>query len=290
MTASFSIMNKPIKNNDMNKQELIENIKRKQSFLCVGLDTDIKKIPDHLLDSHEPVFAFNKAIIDATADLCVAYKPNLAFYECLGVKGWQALEKTVKYIREQYPDQFIIADAKRGDIGNTSAMYARSFFEDMDIDAVTVAPYMGEDSVTPFLTYKDKWVILLALNSNKGSHDFQLTMDVDGERLFEKVLRKSQTWAGDDRMMYVVGATQGQAFEDIRKIVPNHFLLVPGVGAQGGSLEEVCRYGMTKECGLIVNSSRGIIYASKGTDFAEAARRAALEVQRQMAEQLKSIF
>ena len=274
----------------MNKQELIENIKRKQSFLCVGLDTDIKKIPDHLLDSHEPVFAFNKAIIDATADLCVAYKPNLAFYECLGVKGWQALEKTVKYIREQYPDQFIIADAKRGDIGNTSAMYARSFFEDMDIDAVTVAPYMGEDSVTPFLTYKDKWVILLALNSNKGSHDFQLTMDVDGERLFEKVLRKSQTWAGDDRMMYVVGATQGQAFEDIRKIVPNHFLLVPGVGAQGGSLEEVCRYGMTKECGLIVNSSRGIIYASKGTDFAEAARRAALEVQRQMAEQLKSIF
>ena len=283
-------MNKPIKNNDMNKQELIENIKRKQSFLCVGLDTDIKKIPDHLLDSHEPVFAFNKAIIDATADLCVAYKPNLAFYECLGVKGWQALEKTVKYIREQYPDQFIIADAKRGDIGNTSAMYARSFFEDMDIDAVTVAPYMGEDSVTPFLTYKDKWVILLALNSNKGSHDFQLTMDVDGERLFEKVLRKSQTWAGDDRMMYVVGATQGQAFEDIRKIVPNHFLLVPGVGAQGGSLEEVCRYGMTKECGLIVNSSRGIIYASKGTDFAEAARRAALEVQRQMAEQLKSIF
>ena len=283
-------MNKPIKNNDMNKQELIENIKRKQSFLCVGLDTDIKKIPDHLLDSHEPVFAFNKAIIDATADLCVAYKPNLAFYECLGVKGWQALEKTVKYIREQYPDQFIIADAKRGDIGNTSAMYARSFFEDMDIDAVTVAPYMGEDSVTPFLTYKDKWVILLALNSNKCSHDFQLTMDVDGERLFEKVLRKSQTWAGDDRMMYVVGATQGQAFEDIRKIVPNHFLLVPGVGAQGGSLEEVCRYGMTKECGLIVNSSRGIIYASKGTDFAEAARRAALEVQRQMAEQLKSIF
>ena len=290
MTASFSIMNKPIKNNDMNKQELIENIKRKQSFLCVGLDTDIKKIPDHLLDSHEPVFAFNKAIIDATADLCVAYKPNLAFYECLGVKGWQALEKTVKYIREQYPDQFIIADAKRGDIGNTSAMYARSFFEDMDIDAVTVAPYMGEDSVTPFLTYKDKWVILLALTSNKGSHDFQLTMDVDGERLFEKVLRKSQTWAGDDRMMYVVGATQGQAFEDIRKIVPNHFLLVPGVGAQGGSLEEVCRYGMTKECGLIVNSSRGIIYASKGTDFAEAARRAAQEVQRQMAEQLKSIF
>ena len=287
MTAFFSITNKPIKNNNMNKQELFENIKRKQSFLCVGLDTDIKKIPDHLLDSHEPIFAFNKAIIDATADLCVAYKPNLAFYECLGVKGWQALEKTVKYIREKYPDQFIIADAKRGDIGNTSAMYARSFFEDMDIDAVTVAPYMGEDSVTPFLTYKDKWVILLALTSNKGSHDFQMTMDVDGERLFEKVLRKSQAWAGDDRMMYVVGATQGQAFEDIRKIVPNHFLLVPGVGAQGGSLEEVCKYGMTKECGLIVNSSRGIIYAGHDHHFAEAARQAAREVQQQMAGQLK---
>ena len=272
----------------MNKQELFDNIRRKQSFLCVGLDTDIKKIPEHLLDGAEPVFNFNKAIIDATADLCVAYKPNLAFYECLGVKGWQALEKTVKYIRQNYPDQFIIADAKRGDIGNTSAMYARSFFEDMDIDAVTVAPYMGEDSVTPFLTYADKWVILLALTSNKGSHDFQLTEDAQGERLFEKVLRKSQQWAGDDRMMYVVGATQGRMFEDIRKVVPSHFLLVPGVGAQGGSLEEVCKYGMTKECGLIVNSSRGIIYASKGTDFAEAAHRAAQEVQAQMAKELKA--
>ena len=271
----------------MNRQELFDNIRRKQSFLCVGLDTDIKKIPEHLLDGAEPVFNFNKAIIDATADLCVAYKPNLAFYECLGVKGWQVLEKTVRYIRQNYPDQFIIADAKRGDIGNTSAMYARSFFEDMDIDAVTVAPYMGEDSVTPFLTYADKWVILLALTSNKGSHDFQLTEDAQGERLFEKVLRKSQQWAGDDRMMYVVGATQGRMFEDIRKVVPNHFLLVPGVGAQGGSLEEVCKYGMTKECGLIVNSSRGIIYASKGTDFAEAARRAAQEVQAQMAKELK---
>ena len=272
----------------MNRQELFDNIRRKQSFLCVGLDTDIKKIPEHLLDGAEPVFNFNKAIIDATADLCVAYKPNLAFYECLGVKGWQALEKTVNYIRQNYPDQFIIADAKRGDIGNTSAMYARSFFEDMDIDAVTVAPYMGEDSVTPFLTYADKWVILLALTSNKGSHDFQLTEDAQGERLFEKVLRKSQQWAGDDRMMYVVGATQGRMFEDIRKVVPSHFLLVPGVGAQGGSLEEVCKYGMTKECGLIVNSSRGIIYASKGTDFAEAARRAAQEVQAQMAKELKA--
>lgn len=272
----------------MNKQQLLENIKRKQSFLCVGLDTDIKKIPDFLLDGHEPIFAFNKAIIDATADLCVAYKPNLAFYECLGLKGWKALEKTVKYIREKYPDQFIIADAKRGDIGNTSAMYARAFFEDMDIDAVTVAPYMGEDSVMPFLTYQDKWVILLALTSNRGSHDFQMTMDVDGERLFEKVLRKSQEWAGDDRMMYVVGATQGQAFEDIRKLVPNHFLLVPGVGAQGGSLEEVCKYGMTKECGLIVNSSRGIIYAGHDQNFAQAARRAAQEAQQQMAAQLKA--
>lgn len=274
----------------MNKQQLIDNIRRKQSFLCVGLDTDLKKIPDHLLDSHEPIFAFNKAIIDATADLCVAYKPNLAFYECLGVRGWQALEKTVRYIREQYPDQFIIADAKRGDIGNTSAMYARSFFEDLKVDAVTVAPYMGEDSVTPFLTYDNTWVILLALNSNKGSHDFQLTEDAQGERLFEKVLRKSQEWAGDDRMMYVVGATQGRMFEDIRRVVPNHFLLVPGVGAQGGSLEEVCKYGMTKDCGLIVNSSRGIIYAGKGHDFADAARRAAQEVQQQMAEQLKAIF
>ena len=272
----------------MNKQQLLENIKRKQSFLCVGLDTDIKKIPDFLLDGHEPIFAFNKAIIDATADLCVAYKPNLAFYECLGLKGWKALEKTVMHIREKYPDQFIIADAKRGDIGNTSAMYARAFFEDMDIDAVTVAPYMGEDSVMPFLTYQDKWVILLALTSNKGSHDFQMTMDVDGERLFEKVLRKSQEWAGDDRMMYVVGATQGQAFEDIRKLVPNHFLLVPGVGAQGGSLEEVCKYGMTKECGLIVNSSRGIIYAGHDQNFAQAARRAAQEAQQQMAAQLKA--
>ena len=274
----------------MNKQQLIDNIRRKQSFLCVGLDTDIKKIPDHLLDGPDPIFAFNKAIIDATADLCVAYKPNLAFYESLGVKGWQALEKTVRYIREQYPDQLVIADAKRGDIGNTSAMYARALFEDLQADAVTVAPYMGEDSVTPFLGYEDKWVVLLALTSNKGSHDFQLTEDRDGERLFEKVLRRSQQWAGDDRMMYVVGATQGRMFEDIRRIAPNHFLLVPGVGAQGGSLEEVCRYGMTKECGLIVNSSRAIIYAAHDHAFADAARQAARQVQQQMAEQLKAIF
>lgn len=272
----------------MNKQQLFENIKRKQSFLCVGLDTDIKKIPEHLLKEEDPVFAFNKAIIDATAPYCIAYKPNLAFYESMGVKGWIAFEKTVEYIKKNYPDQFIIADAKRGDIGNTSAMYARSFFEELDIDAVTVAPYMGEDSVTPFLTYEGKWVILLALNSNKGSHDFQLTEDKAGERLFEKVLRKSQEWANDQNMMYVVGATQGKMFEDIRKIVPEHFLLVPGIGAQGGSLEEVCKYGMNSKCGLIVNSSRAIIYADKSEAFAEAAGKEAQKVQQQMAEQLKT--
>ena len=272
----------------MNKQELFENIKRKQSFLCVGLDTDIKKIPEHLLKEEDPIFAFNKAIIDATAPYCIAYKPNLAFYESMGVKGWIAFEKTVEYIKKNYPDQFIIADAKRGDIGNTSAMYARTFFEELDIDSVTVAPYMGEDSVTPFLTYEGKWVILLALTSNKGSHDFQLTEDKDGERLFEKVLRKSQAWANDENMMYVVGATQGRMFEDIRRIVPNHFLLVPGIGAQGGSLEEVCRYGMTPQCGLIVNSSRAIIYADKSENFAQAAKDEAEKVQKQMAEQLKA--
>ncbi len=272
----------------MNKQQLTENIKRKQSFLCVGLDTDIKKIPEHLLKEEDPIFAFNKAIIDATAPYCIAYKPNLAFYESMGVKGWIAFEKTVEYIKKNYPDQFIIADAKRGDIGNTSAMYARTFFEELDIDSVTVAPYMGEDSVTPFLTYEGKWVILLALTSNKGSHDFQLTEDKDGERLFEKVLRKSQAWANDENMMYVVGATQGRMFEDIRRIVPNHFLLVPGIGAQGGSLEEVCRYGMTPQCGLIVNSSRAIIYADKSEAFAQAAKNEAEKVQKQMAEQLKA--
>ena len=273
----------------MNKQQLFENIKRKKSFLCVGLDTDIKKIPEHLLKEEDPIFAFNKAIIDATAPYCIAYKPNLAFYESMGVKGCIAFEKTVQYIKSNYPDQFIIADAKRGDIGNTSAMYARTFFEELDIDSVTVAPYMGEDSVTPFLTYKGKWVILLALTSNKGSHDFQLTEDKDGERLFEKVLRKSQEWANDENMMYVVGATQGRMFEDIRKIVPSHFLLVPGIGAQGGSLEEVCKYGMTPECGLIVNSSRAIIYADKTESFAETAGKEAHKVQMQMEEQLKNI-
>ncbi len=273
----------------MTKQELVENIFRKQSFLCVGLDTDLKKVPQHLLNEEDPIFAFNKAIIDATAPYCVAYKPNLAFYECFGLKGWMAFEKTINYIKENYPDQFIIADAKRGDIGNTSAMYARCFFDETGVDSLTVAPYMGEDSVTPFLQYEGKWVILLALTSNKGSHDFQLTESTEGERLFEKVLRVSQQWANDEQMMYVVGATQGRLFEDIRKIVPNHFLLVPGVGAQGGSLEEVCKYGMTKDCGLLVNSSRGIIYADTTERFAEVAGEKARELQQQMAACLQTI-
>lgn len=277
----------------MTREQLFENIKRKRSFLCVGLDTDVKKIPNHLLNEEDPIFSFNKAIIDATAPYCIAYKPNLAFYESLGVKGWIAFEKTVEYLNKNYPDQFIIADAKRGDIGNTSAMYARSFFEEMNVDAVTVAPYMGEDSVTPFLGYDNKWVILLALTSNKGSHDFQFlhTSETEGtqtaEPLYKQVLKKSQAWANEDQLMYVVGATQGKAFEEIRKIVPNHFLLVPGVGAQGGSLEEVCKYGMTPTCGLIVNSSRAIIYADNSERYAEVAAENAQQVQKQMAELLE---
>ena len=266
----------------MTKQQLFENIIRKQSFLCVGLDSDIKKIPPHLLKENNPVYAFNKAIIDATADYCVAYKPNLAFYESLGADGLVTLEKTVAYIRENYPDQFIIADAKRGDIGNTSEMYARALFDYSDFDAVTVAPYMGEDSVKPFLVYPGKWVILLALTSNKGSQDFQLTEDADGERLFEKVLKKSQEWATDEQMMYVVGATQGKMFLDIRKVAPDHFLLVPGVGAQGGSLKEVAEYGMNSQCGLLVNSSRQILYADGTEQFAEVARIEAKKVQEEM--------
>ena len=267
----------------MTRQQLITQIFQKKTFLCVGLDTDIKKIPSHLLTEEDPIFAFNKAIIDATAPYCIAYKPNLAFYESMGVKGWISFDKTISYLNDNYPDHFIIADAKRGDIGNTSAMYARTFFEEMNLDALTVAPYMGEDSVTPFLQYQGKWVILLALTSNKGSHDFQLTTDSEGERLFEKVLRKSQEWGNADNMMYVVGATQGQMFEDIRKVAPNHFLLVPGIGAQGGSLEEVCKYGMTKDCGLIVNSSRAIIYADKTENFANVAAQEAMKVAQQMA-------
>ena len=284
----------------MTRTELIEQIREKHSFLCVGLDTDINKIPQCVIDECKAdledgeeydeslaIILFNQYIIDATAPYCVAYKPNLAFYESLGANGLVAYEETVDYLRENYPNHFIIADAKRGDIGNTSAMYARTFFEgDTQADALTVAPYMGEDSVTPFLGYKDKWVILLALTSNKGSHDFQLTEDAQGERLFEKVLRQSQQWGTKDNMMYVVGATQGRMFEDIRKIVPDHFLLVPGVGAQGGSLQEVCKYGMNKDCGLLVNSSRGIIFASNGEDFAEVAAQKAHELMEQMDEEL----
>ena len=266
----------------MKRNELIENIKRKGSVLCVGLDTDIKKIPSHLLDSDDPVYEFNKAIIDATAPYCVAYKPNLAFYEATGAQGWITLEKTLRYLKENYPDQFIIADAKRGDIGNTSKLYARSFFEHLDVDAITVAPYMGEDSVTPFLGYEGKWVILLALTSNKGSRDFQFIEDKEGTRLFEHVITTSQKWASPEEMMYVVGATQGEMFKDIRRVAPDSFLLVPGVGAQGGSLEDVARYGMNADCGLLVNSSRGIIFASSGTDYAEAAANEAEKLQKQM--------
>lgn len=275
------------KRENMTKQQLIENIFSKESFLCVGLDSDIKKLPPHLLEQDDAVFSFNKAIIDATAPYCVAYKPNTAFYECDGIKGWQSLEKTIHYLKTHYPDHFIIADAKRGDIGNTSAMYARCFFEELDVDALTVAPYMGSDSVTPFLNYEGKWVVLLSLTSNKGGLNFQMTEDKDGERLFEKVIRISRTWADDDRMMYVVGATRGRLFEDVRKVAPHHFLLVPGVGAQGGSLEEVCRYGMTKDCGLLVNSSRGIIFADSTERFAEVAGEKARELQLQMKEYLR---
>ncbi len=268
----------------MNRKTLVENIRRKGSFLCVGLDSDIKKIPAHIVETAEdPIFEFNRQIIDATAPYCVAYKPNLAFYEALGVEGQIALEKTIRYLKTNYPDQFIIADAKRGDIGNTSALYARSFFEYLDVDAVTVAPYMGQDSVEPFLGYEGKWVILLALTSNKGSHDFQMTKDADGKYLFENVLTTSAKWAGPDEMMYVVGATQGAMFTDVRRLAPQSFPLVPGVGAQGGSLEEVCKYGMTDECGLLVNSSRGIIFASDGTDFAERAGAEARKLRDQMA-------
>lgn len=255
----------------MNRSQLIENIRRKGSFLCVGLDTDIKKIPAHLLNEEDPIFAFNKAIIDATAQYCVAYKPNTAFYESLGVDGWKSLDRTVNYIRENYPDQLVIADAKRGDIGNTSSLYARAFFENMNVDALTVAPYMGFDSVKPFMDYEGKWVILLALTSNPGSSDFQFLTDMTGTRLFEHVLETARQWGNEDKLMFVVGATQGGMFSEVRRVAPNNFLLVPGVGAQGGSLEEVAKWGMTLDCGLIVNSSRGIIYASNGEDFAEAA-------------------
>jgi len=266
----------------MTKQQLFEQIQKKRSFLCVGLDSSLDKIPKHLLKYENPILEFNKQIIDATKDLCVAYKPNTAFYECYGKKGWETLIETWKYIPQ---DIFSIADAKRGDIGNTSAMYAETFFNaassEMSFDSVTVAPYMGSDSVTPFLTFKNKWVILLALTSNAGHADFQL-QEIGEDKLFEKVIKTSQTWATDEQMMYVVGATRGAAFGDVRKLAPDHFLLVPGVGAQGGDLNEVCKYGLNSQCGLLINSSRGIIYAGNGEDFAEKAREEALKLQKEM--------
>lgn len=274
----------------MTRKELIENIARKRSFLCVGLDSDPLKLPKSVLDTAvspaQAMLNFNKAIVDATAPYCVAYKPNTAFYEALGAEGWEVLEQTIGYIRRNHPDQFIIADAKRGDIGNTSALYARAFFENMNVDALTVAPYMGSDSVKPFLGHDGKWVILLALTSNPGSKDFQFLATTGTEkcnaRLFEDVLSTAQEWGSNDEMMFVVGATQGEMFADIRRVAPEHFLLVPGVGAQGGDLATVCRYGMTPDCGLLVNSSRGIIFASKGEDFADAAAKAARTLASEM--------
>ena len=262
----------------MTRADLIAQIKLKRSFLCIGLDTDLDRIPKHLLDTEDPVFEFNKQIIDATKDLCVAYKPNLAFYESLGIKGWESLQKTLDYIPK---DVFTIADAKRGDIGNTSSMYAKAFFENMDFDSVTVAPYMGKDSVQPFFVYDNKWVILLALTSNEGGKDFQL-IESNGKPLYQQVLETSSHWGTSSNMMYVVGATRANWLEEIRKTIPDHFLLVPGIGAQGGSLEEVAKYGMNKDCGLLVNSSRGIIYASNGIDFTAVAREKAKELQQQM--------
>ena len=276
----------------MTRQELIAQIKKKQSFLCVGLDTDLKKIPHHLLSEPDPVFAFNKAIIDATKPYAVAYKPNLAFYESMGIGGLQSLKKTMEYLRSLPDKVFTIADAKRGDIGNTSQQYAKAFLSpdgDFNFDSMTIAPYMGEDSVVPFTTYEGKWVILLALTSNKGAFDFQFIKDQNGRQLFETVLETSKKWGNPEKMMYVVGATKADMLEDIRSIVPDSFLLVPGVGAQGGSLTEVCKYGLNNDCGLIVNSSRGIIYASNGTDFAQRAADEARKLQKQMADELHRI-
>ena len=274
----------------MTAQQLFEQIKRKKSFLCVGLDTDIKKIPQHLQNNNDAIFDFNKAIIDATAAYSVAYKPNLAFYEVEGEKGWAALAKTVDYIHANYPEIFIIADAKRGDIGNTSGMYAKTFFESFNFDSVTLSPYMGEDTVKPFFEFKDKWAILLALTSNPSASDFQFIEDKNGKRLFETVIEKSKQWGTEDNTMYVVGATKATMLEDIRKIIPNHFLLIPGVGEQGGSLSDVAKYGMNKQCGLLVNSSRAIIYADKSVDFAKTAGEKAHEVQQQMEVLLKEIL
>jgi orotidine-5'-phosphate decarboxylase len=265
----------------MDHTKLFENIVKKRSFLCVGLDSEIEKIPSFLLKGKNPIYEFNKRIIDATHEYAVAYKPNVAFYECLGAKGWTSLELTVRYIKENYPDIFVIADAKRGDIGNTSKMYAKAFLENMPFDAITVAPYMGEDSVTPFLSYKDKWVVLLALTSNQGADNFQYHNE-DGIKLFERVLSVSQKWGTINNLMYVVGATRAEMLKDIRKLVPDHFLLVPGVGAQGGSLEEVTKWGINNKCGLLVNSSRGIIFADNGVDFDKVAGEKAKEIQLEM--------
>jgi orotidine-5'-phosphate decarboxylase len=264
----------------MTRQELIEQIRQKRSFLCVGLDTDLEKIPPHLIDTEDPIFEFNKAIIDATKDFCVAYKPNIAFYECHGPKGWESLKKTLDYIPKNI---FTISDAKRGDIGNTSKYYADTFFNYLGSDSVTVAPYMGEDSVTPFLEYQNKWVILLALTSNKGALDFQFIADENNDELYKKVLRKSQEWGTPENLMYVVGATRAEGIGEVRKIAKEHFFLVPGVGAQGGSLADVANFGWNKDCGLLVNSSRGIIYASNGHDFAEKAKMEAQKLQKEMA-------
>ncbi|WP_370225698.1 orotidine-5'-phosphate decarboxylase [Mesoflavibacter sp.] len=271
----------------MTTQQLIDQIKKKKSFLCVGLDVDLNKIPQHLLQTEDPIFEFNKAIIDATHHLCVAYKPNIAFFEAYGLKGWQALEKTINYINKNHPEIFTIADAKRGDIGNTSTMYAKAFFEDLAFDSVTIAPYMGKDSVEPFLAFKDKHTILLALTSNQGAFDFQTKL-VDGKELYKQVLETSKTYANSESLMYVVGATKAEYLSEIRQIIPNSFLLVPGVGAQGGNLQDVCKYGMTKDVGLLINSSRGIIYASNQEDFAQAAAQKAEELQKQMQAILES--
>ncbi|WP_298307637.1 orotidine-5'-phosphate decarboxylase [Flavobacterium sp.] len=271
----------------MTTQQLIEQIHLKKSFLCIGLDVDLTKIPQHLLELEDPIFEFNKAIIDATHDLCVSYKPNIAFYEAYGIKGWQSLQKTINYINENHPEIFTIADAKRGDIGNTSSMYAKAFFEDLNFDSVTVAPYMGKDSVEPFLAFENKHTIMLALTSNEGAFDFQ-TLETNGKELYKQVLETSKGWKNSENLMYVVGATKAEYFTEIRKIIPNSFLLVPGVGAQGGNLQEVCKYGMSENVGLLINSSRAIIYASNGENFTQKAREEAIKVKNEMEEILKN--
>ncbi|WP_196885371.1 orotidine-5'-phosphate decarboxylase [Aureivirga sp. CE67] len=274
----------------MTKQELIAEIKKKKSFLCIGLDVDLNKVPKHLLETEDPIFEFNKQIIDATHHLAVAYKPNTAFYEAYGIKGWKSLEKTIQYLNKNYPEVFTIADAKRGDIGNTSTMYAKAFFEDLEFDSVTVAPYMGSDSVEPFLAFENKFTILLALTSNKGGLDFQGLKTPENTFIYQEVLKTATTWKNSEQLMFVVGATKASYFEDIRKIVPNHFLLVPGVGTQGGNLQDVCKYGLTDEIGLLINSSRGIIYADNTENFAEGAKQKAAELQKEMEEILEAKF